>query len=482
MSDRPHFDHSAIRASAGTGKTYALTSRYIGLLAAGVSPTNIIATTFSRKAAGEIHERVLTRLSAAVHDDDERAELNQAIERNLSAGEYADLLRAFVQQTHRVNIATLDAIFIRIASMFGLELHLPPGWKIGRTIDDAAVREDAIAAMLEASPPDRLIDLLRLLNEGDERPSVTRRVDQAVQDMHKLYLDAPLESQWAWLDKPDLPDWSKLDATIERLADMPIPTTQTGTPRKHWLSNRDQIIKALIARDWKGLIGISLVSRIMLGEPQFDRTDITDDAVGAISPAIQFARVMLLRNLAGQNEATYALLRDFDGQHLALRRRRRLLTFDEVTRTLVAGRLSGYLDRIYYRLDGEVQHLLLDEFQDTSLPQWRVIQPIARELTDTDPDEGRTAFVVGDTKQAIYGWRDGNAEIFRGISDELPGIGSPETLAKSWRSSTRLCRTTPNSLGRGRTIFKCTQRTERNWPATLTCASMMIRRPWRHNW
>jgi ATP-dependent helicase/nuclease subunit A len=435
MTDRIRFDHRAIRASAGTGKTYALTSRYIGLLAAGVSPANIVATTFSRKAAGEIHERVLRRLSAAVHDDDDRAELNKAIERDLSAADHAALLVQFVQQTHRVNIATLDAIFIRIASAFGLELHLPPGWTIGRTIDDAAVREDAIAAMLEASPVDRLIGLLRLLNEGDDRASVTRRVDEAVQQMHKLYLDAPLASQWNWLEKPAVPDSAALDSIIERISDMPIPTTQAGKPRKHWLNNREQITKALLAGDWKTLIGISLVGRIIAGEPEFDRATIDDDAVAAISPAISIARIMLIRNLAGQNEATHALLRDFDEHHLALRRRRRLLTFDEVTRTLVAGRLTGHLDRIYYRLDGRIHHLLLDEFQDTSLPQWRVIQPIARELTDTDPDEGRTAFVVGDTKQAIYGWREGNAEIFRGISDELPGIGSPEPLAKSWRSS-----------------------------------------------
>lgn len=435
MTERIHFDHCAIRASAGTGKTYALTSRYIGLLAAGISPANIVATTFSRKAAGEIHERVLKRLSAAVHDDEARAELNKAIGRDLSAVDYAALLVEFVQRTHRVNIATLDAIFIRIASAFGLELHLPPGWTIGRSIDDAAVREDAIAAMLEASPVDRLIDLLRLLNEGEDRASVTRRVDEAVLRMHKLYLDAPLESQWAWLDKPAVPDSAALDSIIDQIADLSIPTTQAGKPRKHWLNNREQIIKALLARDWKGLIGIGLVGRIILGEPEFDRAAITDDAIAVIDPAINVARTMLIRNLAGQNEATYALLHDFDEHHLSLRRRRRLLTFDEVTRTLVLAGLTDKRDRIYYRLDSEVHHLLLDEFQDTSLPQWRVIQPIARELTDTDPGEGRTAFVVGDTKQAIYGWRDGNAEIFRGIGDELPGIGSPQTLAKSWRSS-----------------------------------------------
>ena len=66
-----------------------------------------------------------------------------------------------------------------------------------------------------------------------------------------------------------------------------------------------------------------------------------------------------------------------------------------------------------YRLDARVAHLLLDEFQDTSPPQWRVLRPFARQVVDGG--RRQSFFCVGDVKQAIYGWRGGVAEIFEAI-------------------------------------------------------------------
>jgi len=79
MSAKPKFPHVVIRASAGTGKTYQLAVRFIGLLAAGARPDEILATTFTRKAAGEILDRVLYWLATAAADDKERSKLADAI-------------------------------------------------------------------------------------------------------------------------------------------------------------------------------------------------------------------------------------------------------------------------------------------------------------------------------------------------------------------------------------------------------------------
>lgn len=67
--------HEVVRASAGSGKTYALATRYLQLLHQGVSPDTILATTFTRKAAGEILERILLRLAKAAQDPAETAKL-----------------------------------------------------------------------------------------------------------------------------------------------------------------------------------------------------------------------------------------------------------------------------------------------------------------------------------------------------------------------------------------------------------------------
>ena len=71
--------HQLLLASAGTGKTYRLTSHFIDLLFRGVDPGRILATTFTRKAAGEILDRVLERLMEATRDPQELAGLNDAL-------------------------------------------------------------------------------------------------------------------------------------------------------------------------------------------------------------------------------------------------------------------------------------------------------------------------------------------------------------------------------------------------------------------
>src|SRR5262249_57171167 len=91
------------------------------------------------------------------------------------------------------------------------------------------------------------------------------------------------------------------------------------------------------------------------------------------------------------------------------------LRFGEVTRALAAAldRKELRLDSLGFRLDAAVEHLLLDEFQDTSLDQWQVLQPIALRIARASRGGApRSFFCVGDVKQAIYGWRGGMAEIF----------------------------------------------------------------------
>ncbi len=90
------------------------------------------------------------------------------------------------------------------------------------------------------------------------------------------------------------------------------------------------------------------------------------------------------------------------------------------------------LGSLSFRLDARIDHLLLDEFQDTSPQQWRVIQPWAERVTAGA--DGTSFFCVGDVKQAIYGWRGGIAEIFDAIDRQLPGL-TPQSLNTSFRSS-----------------------------------------------
>src|SRR5690606_33260183 len=130
-----------------------------------------------------------------------------------------------------------------------------------------------------------------------------------------------------------------------------------------------------------------------------------------------------------------------------LRREHGLLLFSDVPLMLARMMPAGpgddrpTLEPLYYRLDGRVQHLLLDEFQDTSPPQWSILRPFAEEIragagSAREGGPRRSFFCVGDVKQAIYGWRDGCAEVFDQVVADLHlPAGAQETLATSRRTA-----------------------------------------------
>src|SRR5436189_431984 len=151
MSRTAPFPHVVIRASAGTGKTYQLAVRFIGLLAAGARPDEILATTFTRKAAGEILDRVLYWLAQAAAGDAEREKLARAIEvKSLSREKCRELLIAMVRRLHALRMGTLDSYFLQFAVSFGKELGLSTGLSICAELIDVVHRYIDIEIVLIA--------------------------------------------------------------------------------------------------------------------------------------------------------------------------------------------------------------------------------------------------------------------------------------------------------------------------------------------
>lgn len=143
--------HVVILASAGTGKTFQLTNRYLTLLRSG-SPERILASTFTRKAAGEILDRILVRLASAITDAKELSRLQQFVGHpEITRDECLQLLQQLTRQLHRVQISTLDALFSKLASSHTFELGFPPGWRLIEEVESARLidplREFAISAL-----------------------------------------------------------------------------------------------------------------------------------------------------------------------------------------------------------------------------------------------------------------------------------------------------------------------------------------------
>ena len=431
--------HRLIRASAGSGKTYQLTQHYLGLLSRGAGVDTILATTFTRKAAGEILGRVVRTLA-------ERAEGGGGVS-PAEAAEARTLLAAVTRQLHRVAISTIDSFFQRLGASFKLELDLP--WESRLTEEGSPeaqrLRAEAIEATLADAAADdgefvALLALLRRLHHGGAGRSVSEAIDRIVLNHAAVYREAPDRETWSRLVPKGLLDDAAQRRAIERWREMEphLPTTKAGTPRKSWLDSWVKISQQMASGHWEHLPKTGILKKMLEGDESFGGAEIGHEWLDAAAPLLAHVKGLLIKQIADQTEATYELMRRFAGRYEALRRQRGVMLYSDLTHRLAAGGLptgagEDVLREVSFRMDRAVTHLLLDEFQDTGLDQWAVLSPFAEEVSATG-DGSRSLFVVGDTKQAIYGWRGGCVELFDTVADLVPADGR-QTLARSWRSS-----------------------------------------------
>ena len=192
--------HELIWASAGSGKTFRLSGHFLRQIFLNHRPETILATTFTRKAAGEILGRVLTRLATAAISEKAAASLGEFL--NLPTICSADAERVLVDLTrslHRMRVCTLDSFFQQVARSLTLELGLPPGWSIIDQHIDRELREQAIDAVLSQHLPQDAQQLMQMLAKGRSKRSVRDLIDDTVSNYHELFL---LTADDAWEQIP----------------------------------------------------------------------------------------------------------------------------------------------------------------------------------------------------------------------------------------------------------------------------------------
>lgn len=414
-----------IRASAGTGKTFQLSSRYIAILR-NSSPEKILASTFTKKAAGEILERILTRLAKAVLDPKELKMLADSVgPPPLSREECLKLLGGLTRNLHRIRISTLDSFFSQLAGSYALELGLPPGWRVLDPLEIEQIRASAIDEMLNTGTPHDLVQLMHLLDKGKSSRSVSRLITETISNLYYVFLAAPEES---WERIPDYPFLAP--ETREMLR---VQLEETPLDKVSLSKARAGDVDAILNEDWESLLKKGLMPKVISGEMKYSRVEIPEILRQPYEELYRHVLASVAAPWRNQTLAARRLLKDFHAVFERLKHAASGLEFGDVTRRLAQAQTQSRLVDSSFRLDASIDHLLLDEFQDTSPEQWNVIRSFAEEACR---NSGSSFFCVGDTKQAIYGWRGGEAALFDLIADELPGTADSQIeLNLSYRSS-----------------------------------------------
>ena len=447
-----------LEASAGTGKTSVLVERYLNLLKASVSPMNILAMTFTRKAAAEMRERIVQNLRAAVA----RGEIDEDYWKNLR------------DRINDIEIMTIDAFCLSLLREFPLEADLDPGFTIADEteipglLDEALDRTLRTAYGLVNSDSDVALVLGVLtptrLRTGLGHLIGRRLIASDVFDRHLVSGSRDMTAERACRNAADR--FRDLVATVPGGLDQFLADGPVGHPRFEMFV-RD-VRSLVVEREQNPIIIRATLDRIakhFLTRAKKPRVRITDygkhhcvsetawrrhsSAVAGLAPSVagmldSFAVDINYVLVRGMRRLLSISLNEYRG----ILTSKALLDFPEVLdRTLGLLRQMDEFAQSRYRLESRYHHILVDEFQDTSRAQWELISLLVRSWGEGFGlvHEARippSIFLVGDRKQSIYRFRDTEVELLREAVDHVDmlraGSTSRRWISHSFRSVQKL--------------------------------------------
>lgn len=469
-ADPDWFSPSMILASAGTGKTYNLASRALRLLFTDQELDSILATTFTRKAAGEILHRVLSWLADAVESDDGFERLTSIlVPLQITRDTVRYQLGRLCSHLHRFRVSTLDSFYSQLARSFALELKLPPGWSLADPFQYDQLQHEAINRLFDSMDKGALKSLISQLSKGEATRGIRREIENVVATGYDLFRKTTPEA-WDQLVVPKGPLPADVDQAITTFA-------ASTLGHKNYAAARDKLLQHFIAGNWTEVLGATLVLNSDADMPTYQRKELPLETVRSLQILAKKAATEELANRRSQNEAAFRLLSTYDVALREVKTQRRIVTFDDIAERLAkwmketieqhrdkspaseqqdaskvpngntslistvatpadsAPTHDATMQSIAFRMDCPVNHLLLDEFQDTSPMQWNIVKPFAEAIVHgATQDKQQSFFCVGDSKQAIYGWRGGVAEIFESVGQQIDRV-KKDHLVKSYRSS-----------------------------------------------
>lgn len=439
-----------ILASAGSGKTFQLGNRVIGLVARGVEPERIVALTFTRKAAGEFADSVLTKLAEAAGDERIAAELRAALA--LPNADFKETLERVVRALPRFTLGTMDGFFSKIVRGFQYELGLTGGkFDLLEGPRAAALADEMLAGILgdalASQEGEEFFHAFRRATIGREEQGVLNPLRAFVARWQARFQEAgDLEWGPASMVNVSPDDWAKqksgMAAAILKGLDG-IQYTRNG--------QRESLEKEIANLENHVIGGGSLGSRIssLMGSildavatqsgpllvKSYKEFTIGGSTGDALRKIVELAAHCEMAAALLRTRAVREVVSVFDELCAKRLRRRGMLGFNDVK--LLMGEWARNEDArlrresVDFRLDARIDHWLLDEFQDTSRADWTGLQPL---IDEAATGEDGTTFIVGDRKQAIYAWRGGDVRLFDEVTERYRGGLEIESMAESWRS------------------------------------------------
>ncbi|GAA6812109.1 RecB-like helicase [Helicobacter pylori] len=406
----------ALKASAGSGKTFALSVRFLALLFKGANPSEILTLTFTKKATAEMKERILDYLKILQKEnleDEKEKEKSQNILKELE--EKYRLDPSFVQNSAQkiyqrflnaeIRISTIDAFFQSILRKFCWFVGLSANFEVNE--DTKAHQQQLNASFLSALNNKQLEELSVFIAQCLSYDSYTS--DSILERLrflkNKLYLFDSNEKEPIFNEEGFLEKLRSLNQQIQNIE------TASDTAKK-----------AIKCDDFRGFLNSSLTWLKKKGEYR-DFKKIKDE-IPTLESECEEIENDLKRYYEARESALFKKFPKFIQLYDKATSKIQALDFDAI-KDRVHALLNGYEEMpaefFYFRLDSKIAHILIDEFQDTSLNDYKILAPFIDEIKAGigQAKWHRSVFFVGDVKQSIYGFRGSFSSLFESVAKDF---------------------------------------------------------------
>jgi ATP-dependent helicase/nuclease subunit A len=445
---------ATVSASAGTGKTWLLVSRILRLLIEGAKPESILAITFTRKAAaemqGRLNERLLQLASCGDSELETQLKYIAAPVNTTSVASARTLYERLMFDTLPPRITTFHAFCQDILKRFPFEASVPPGFElVEQTAELEAEAWDLLVAEATHTPDGDIGQALECLFDYCAGLSNTQTALQNFlhhrsdwwaftngQSDRIHFAAALLKNQLDVRDETDPAQAFFTSAILMELAEFAIllgkhptkdnskhqlvlQTLDSSTIMRNPGNAFDSIIEVFFTQGGKPRARNSTQAQIKsMGETGNARFN---ELHNIFCQRISHTREQRARlNTLAISRAWYSAGDRLLSHYQNIKTERRLLDFSDLEWN--AYRLLNDENNahwVQYKLDARINHILIDEFQDTNPTQWHLLMPLLEELASSNPDRQRSVFLVGDSKQSIYRFRRAEPKLFDIAQDWL---------------------------------------------------------------
>ncbi len=404
----------ALKASAGSGKTFALSVRFLALLFKGANPSEILTLTFTKKATAEMKERILDYLKILQKENlenekeksqnilkelEEKYHLNPDLVRNSAPKIYQRFLNA------EIRISTIDAFFQSILRKFCWFVGLSANFEVNE--DTKAHQQQLNASFLSALDNKQLEELSVFIAQCLSYDSYTS--DSILERLrflkNKLYLFDPNKKDPVFDEERFLEKLRGLNQQIQ--------SVETAS---------DKAKTAIKCDDFRGFLNSSLTWLEKKSEYCFFKK--FKDEIPTLESECEEIENDLKRYYEAREIALFKKFPKFIQLYDKATSKIQALDFDAI-KDKVHALLNGYEEMpaefFYFRLDSRIAHILIDEFQDTSLNDYKILAPFIDEIKAGigQAKWHRSVFFVGDVKQSIYGFRGSFSSLFESVSKDF---------------------------------------------------------------